>query len=303
MHIRMDWRSLNFDWNRARGFLATAEEGSLSAGARVLGMTQSTLGRQVTALEAELGVVLFERVGRGLTLTPSGLELFEYAKAMAEGAQRLGMAAAGRSQSLEGIVRVSASLPTSIFELPRLIAKIREAEPGIQIEVVASDSASDLQQREADIAIRHFQPTEPTLITRKIGESPMRFYAARSYLAQLGNPSAIEDFRHADFIGFDETSSYIDTLAGFGLNLEKESFPVLSTNWLVQWELVKRGFGVGMVPSYMGDSEPLVARVLTQIEPFIVPRWLVAHRELKTSRRIRFVYDLLADEWNSKPSE
>jgi molybdenum-dependent DNA-binding transcriptional regulator ModE len=73
MRFRMDWRSVKFDWNRARAFLVTAEEGSLSAAARALGMAQPTLGRQVDALEEELGVVLFERVGRGLTLTPSGL--------------------------------------------------------------------------------------------------------------------------------------------------------------------------------------------------------------------------------------
>ncbi|MDH3432443.1 MAG: LysR family transcriptional regulator, partial [Gammaproteobacteria bacterium] len=74
----MDWRSVDFDWNRARAFLVTAEEGSLSAAARALGMTQPTLGRQVTALETELGVALFERGGRGLELTPSGLDLLEH---------------------------------------------------------------------------------------------------------------------------------------------------------------------------------------------------------------------------------
>jgi DNA-binding transcriptional LysR family regulator len=68
----MDWKAVTFDWNRARAFLVTAEEGSLSAAARALGMAQPTLGRQVAALERELGVALFERVGRGLTLTPSG---------------------------------------------------------------------------------------------------------------------------------------------------------------------------------------------------------------------------------------
>ena len=71
----MNWQSVTFDWNRARAFLVTAEEGSLSAAARALGLTQPTLGRQVSALEAELGVTLFERVGRSLELTQSGQEL------------------------------------------------------------------------------------------------------------------------------------------------------------------------------------------------------------------------------------
>jgi DNA-binding transcriptional LysR family regulator len=95
MHFRMDWRSVNFDWNRARAFLVTAEEGSLSAAARALGMAQPTLGRQVTALEQELGVALFERVGRGLTLTPSGLELMDHVRAMGEAAARMSLVGLG----------------------------------------------------------------------------------------------------------------------------------------------------------------------------------------------------------------
>ena len=87
MHICMDWRSVRFDWNRARAFLVTAEEGSLSAAARALGMAQPTLGRQVEALQDELGVVLFERTGRGLELTPSGLELLEHVRTMGEAAR------------------------------------------------------------------------------------------------------------------------------------------------------------------------------------------------------------------------
>ena len=80
MHLCMDWRSLHFDWNRARAFLVTAEEGSFSAAARALASTQPTIGRQVSALEEELGVTLFERIGTGLKLTASGLELLEHVR-------------------------------------------------------------------------------------------------------------------------------------------------------------------------------------------------------------------------------
>ena len=88
-----------FDWNRARAFLATAEEGSLSAAARALGLTQPTLGRQVAALEEELGIVLFERVGRSLALTQSGIELLDHVRAMGEAANRISLTASGRSQT------------------------------------------------------------------------------------------------------------------------------------------------------------------------------------------------------------
>src|SRR3569623_1223680 len=109
MRLCMDWRAVKFDWNRARAFLVTAEEGSLAAAARALGMAQPTLGRQVDALEEELGVILFERVGRGLTLTPSGLELLEHVRAKGAAANRVSLTSEGHSHAIEGTVRITAS--------------------------------------------------------------------------------------------------------------------------------------------------------------------------------------------------
>ena len=129
----MDWKSIKFDWNRARAFLVTAEEGSLSAAARALGMTQPTLGRQVSALEEELSIVLFERVGLGLELTPTGLDLLEHVRAMGEAASRVSLTASGQSQNIEGTVCISASEVFSVFLLPPIIAKLRKLEPKINI--------------------------------------------------------------------------------------------------------------------------------------------------------------------------
>lgn len=296
MRLRMDWKTVGFDWNRARGFLVTAEEGSLSAAARALGLTQSTLGRQVSALEDELGIVLFERVGRKLVLTPSGSELVEHVQTMGEGARRFSLAAAGQSQSLEGLVRIAASDPIATFQLPRIIAMLREREPGLHIEIVASNSPSDLGQREADIAIRHFQPTQPELICKKIKDSPFGFYATREYLAKIGNPKTLADFSRAEFIGFDNAERFIEPLSELGLELTEKNYPIMSANALVQWAFVKEGAGIGMISESIGDAEPLVVRVLPDVTPFVVPHWLVAHRELKTSRKIRLIFDLLATE-------
>ena len=126
MRFRMDWRSVNFDWNRARAFLVTAEEGSLSAAAKALGMTQPTLGRQVTALEQELGVVLFERAGRGLILTPNGLNLLEHVRSMGEAAGRVSLAASGQAETIEGSISITASELTSVFLLPPIVERLRE---------------------------------------------------------------------------------------------------------------------------------------------------------------------------------
>ena len=292
----MDWRSVKFDWNRARAFLVTAEEGSLSAAARALGMAQPTLGRQVDALEEELGLVLFERVGRGFALTPSGLELLEHVRGMGAAATRVSLSAAGHSQSIEGNISISASETYAAILLPPILAKLRRAEPGIHIEIVASTKPSDLRRREADIAIRNFQPTEPDLIARKIRDVPARLYATPGYLESIGNPLLPYDLRGADFISIDNTGMFLKGLNAMGLNLTERNFPIFTENYLVMWEMVKHGLGIGILDGNIGDAEPLVRRALPDFEPLMFPIWLVAHRELNTSRRVRVVFDLLAQE-------
>jgi len=292
----MDWRAVKFDWNRARAFLVTAEEGSLSAAARALGMAQPTLGRQVDALEEELGVVLFERAGRGLVLTPSGLELLEHARAMGEAANRVSLSAAGQSQSIVGTVSITASELYAALVLPPIIAKLRRAEPGIRVEIVASNKASDLRRREADIAIRNFQPAEPDLIARKIRDMPARLYATPGYLKRLGDPKRLEDFGRAEFIDIDSTGMFRKGLNAMGFTLTDDNFPILTESFLAMWELVKQGLGIGVLDATIGDAEKRVRRVLPKLPPLMFPIFLVAHRELTTSRRVRVVFDLLAKE-------
>lgn len=296
MRFCMDWRSVNFDWNRARAFLVTAEEGSLSAAARALGMAQPTLGRQVDALEEELGVVLFERVGRGFVLTPSGQELLEHVRSMGEAANRISLTAAGRAQAIEGTICISASEVVAAMVLPPILAKLRKREPGIRIEIVASVKASNLKRREADIAIRNFAPSEPDLIAKKLRDAKARLYATPSYLKRLGNPKRPEDLSRADFISIDGSGVFMNGLNALGLSLSERNFPFMTENYLVMWELVKQGLGIGILDGSIGDREPLVVRALPDLPAFIFPVWLVTHRELNTTRRVRVVFDLLAQE-------
>ncbi|WP_417598262.1 LysR family transcriptional regulator [Pararhodobacter oceanensis] len=295
MQIRMDWRAVKFDWNKARAFLVTAEEGSLSAAARALGMAQPTLGRQVDGLEKELGIVLFERVGRGLTLTPSGLELLDHVRAMGEAAGRVSLAALGQSQALEGTICISASETYATVLLPPLIARLRQEEPGIEVEIVVANHASDLRRREADIAIRNFRPTEPDLIARKLGDAQAVLYATPDYIARLGNPRTPADLQRADFISMDHSDTMRKGLNQLGLGLTEANFPLLTESFLVMWELVRQGAAIGVLDAHIGDADPLVRRVLPDLEPLVFPIWLVAHRELTTSRRIRRVYEFLAE--------
>ena len=290
----MNWNN-DFDWNKARTFLQVAEEGSFSGAARALGVAQPTVGRQVTALEEELGVALFERVGRGVQLTPTGLELVEHVRAMDEAALRVSRVAAGQSLSLDGPIRITAGEAISAYVLPPLLERIRELHPGIVVDLVASNAPQDLLVREADIGVRNFRPSEPDLVARKLGEGRARLYASKAYLEGAGSPETVEELSRCDFIGFDRSGAFAKGLRVLGLDLNEERFPIVTENQLVQWELIKRGLGVGIMMEEVGDAEPLVRRALPELAPYPVPMWLICHRELRTSRRVRVVFDLMAE--------
>jgi len=296
----MHWRNLTFDWNQTRAFLVTAEEGTLSAAARALGMTQPTLGRQVASLEAALGVTLFERVGRSLALTESGLELLEHARIMGEAANRMSLAASGRSQAIEGEVRITATHVMSAFFLPEAIKRLQTLAPGITIDVVASNTVRDLQRREADIAIRHVRPEQPDLIAKLVRETTAHFYASKIYLAEHGHPKTVDDLAAATFIGFDDVERFIPYLNERGIPLTKDNFRMSSDSGVVCWEMVKQGLGIGINTRELAETTPDVEQVLPDLEPFPVPIWLTTHRELHTSRRIRLVFDFLAEELSDK---
>ena len=191
----MDWRKLGFDWNRARAFLVTAQEGSFSAAARALGQAQPTLGRQVAALEEELGVALFERIGHRLVLTETGAQLAEQVRAMNDAAMRFSLIAAGQSQTIDGVVRLAASQAVSGHLLPPVVESLRKRHPGLEVEIVVSNTTSDLRQREADIAVRHVRPEGPDLVARLVKErSGAHLYGSAAYLKRIGNPTgAIDD--------------------------------------------------------------------------------------------------------------
>ncbi len=291
----MDWRAVTFDWNRARAFLVTAEEGSLSAAARALGLTQPTVGRQVSALEEELGILLFDRSGRGLVLTPTGLDLLEEVRAMGQAAGRFSLAAAGQSQSVDGQICITASEVIAAYLLPPIVQQIRTQHPGIEVEIVASNKVQDLSRREADIAVRSVRPTSVELVARKLTDSQAGMYASPDYLDRIGPIREPADLSRAAFMGFDRTSMMIDGLNAMGLSLTMDNFPIVTSNHLVQWQLCKQGAGICLMMEQIGDAEPAVQRVLPDFPALPVPMWLTSHRELKTSRRVRVVFELLAE--------
>lgn len=289
----MNWDSVDFDWNQARAFLATAEEGSLSAAARVLGQTQPTLGRQVTALEEELGITLFERVGRSLMLTEAGQALLPHVRAMADAASLFSLSAAGQSQTVEGCVTITATDVVAAYHLPPILARLRDMAPGIEVRVVASNSIQDLLRREADIAIRHTRPTEPDLTARLVGETTGKLYATPDYLKKVGWPKTAEEVSRCDFVGYDNHEELIVVLNAHGLSVSRSQIRASSANGVAAWSMIRAGLGIGPMSADSAKHAPEVMPVFPELD-LPVPVWLVAHRELHSSRRIRIVFDLLA---------
>lgn len=289
----MNWQAISFDWNQVRAFLATAEAGSFSAGARALGTTQPTVGRQIAGLEAKLGVTLFERSGRGLRLTQVGRDLLEHVRAMGDAAALVSMAADSQSQVLIGQVTITATDLLSAKVLPTLLAPARQAAPGIRIHIVASSDLRNLMQREADIAIRHVRPDQPDLIARHVGDFRANLYAARGYLDRAGRPRSLHEIADHAFVGNADPERLLAPLQSLGVPVSAENFTVSSDSGVVAFELTNAGYGLSMQPERLAEEAGL-EKVSPDLPSLRFPIWLVTHRELHTSQRIRFIFDQLA---------
>ena len=239
--------------------------------------------------------MLFERIGRSLTLTSAGSELVAAVREMGDAARRVSLAASSQSQSIAGLVRISASDVVAAYLLPAALERLQAIAPSIQIEIIASNAVSDLMRREADIAIRHIRPTQPDLVARRCPDTTARLYAATSYLDRHGRPQSGADLAEASFVGYTEADRLVSELNARGLPITVSSFRWMTGSVVVAWEMIKQGLGPGVMFSLVADGTPDIEPVLPEIDPFPVPMWLATHRELHTSRRIRLVFDFLAD--------
>ena len=286
---------MSFDWDDLKVLIACADAGSLSGAALRLNISQPTLGRKVDALEAGLGVQLFVRSPRGLKLTSTGQDMLAHAREVEAAAARLSLAAAGRGEAIEGTVRITASAVLATYRLAPILARISEREPGIEIELVVSDGTDNLHLREADIAVRMYRPDQPGLITRKVTEIETALFAAHSYLAAHGIPTP-ETMGSHHMVGYDRNPVMRQFMEGAGLTAPEGFFRIRTDDQVVNWHLVVAGAGIGVMQRAIGAADPLVAPVLPEIAIPHLPIWLTVHEELRTSRLIRRVFDLLAED-------
>lgn len=284
------------DWAYIQSFLAVADGGSLTAAARALQLSQPTLGRHIKAMESVLAVSLFVRTAKGFDLTEAGQSLVEPARAMAAASQRFENAAAGRDTQLAGTVRITASMVVSHYILPPIIADLRRRQPEIEIELVPTDASENLIFREADIAVRMYQPQQLEVITRKVAQQPLALYAAHSIIETWGRPLVLDDLSSMPFVGFDRSKLIISHMKDVGFDIDRHFFGVRCDDQAAFWQLVCAGCGVGAMQTVIGDAEPLVERLDIELNLPPLPIWLTAHEALHKNVRIKHVWDHLATE-------
>jgi len=288
--------NLGFNWALIQSFLAALEHGSLLGAAKATGVSQPTLGRHIAELETQLKLVLFERTGRGLLPTAQALALAESARTMESGAARFSRLATGAGQTVQGRVRLSASQPVACHLLPPILARMRQALPEVVVELVVSNTVSNLLRREADMALRMVQPVQSSLVAQRIGQVRVRACASGDYLAHHGTPQQVTDLLAHTLIAGDRSREVETAFEQRGFPIEALRFGLRSDDLIAQWAAVRAGLGIGFVGDYLVASDPTVQALLPELETPTFPIWLTVHRELRTSARMRAVVDFLAAE-------
>lgn len=284
----------HFNWALIPSFLAALDRGSLMAAARALDTSQPTVGRHIGELEAQLGVVLFERTGRGLVPTAHAHRLAEAARSMSGAADQLARQASGAQADTRGTVRISASQPVTCVLLPPLLQQMRELHPDIQIELVSSNAVSNLLQREADIALRMVRPDQSSLVAKRVGQVAIGTFAHRDYLRRRGTPRVPTDLLAHDLVGNDRNTDILRGFAAMGFPLQREDFAVRTDDLNAYQAAVNSGLGVGFLARYAARHNPELVPLLPMLDIPPLPMWLAVHREIRSNPRIRRVWDFLA---------
>jgi DNA-binding transcriptional LysR family regulator len=290
----------DLDWTLVRSFLAVLEEGSLSAAARRLDVTQPTIGRHIRELETTVGSELFRRAPRGLQPTQFATALRPAAEAMQAGAAALRLAADARDDRLTGSVRITASQTIALEVLPELLVDLRAKEPGISVVVVATDETQNLLFREADIAVRMFRPSDPDVVTQHICDLPIGLFAHRRLLAGRVPPRTPEDLMALPLVGRDAARDVIDGFKAFGVAVSPDDFVLRCDDNLTSAALIRAGCGVGAMMSYLGNRSADLVPILPDLPIPPLEVWLAAVDAIHRNPRIRRVYDILAHELRAR---
>lgn len=279
------------DWGAYFDLLALAKAGSISGAALELGITQPTMSRRLAQLEENVGTTLFFRTPAGVTPSPAGQRMVETLEQVGSALSRMETEIDAADTTLSGIVRLTVTEGIGVFALASLIRDFNKMYPGIRVEIVVDNFLVNLLSRDAHIAIRLLRPVQNDLITKCVGRLRTYLFASEAYVEQFGQPETKAE----------ATSHYACGLLGITPTslMTNDLFPdnrhvFRSNSMLSLCEAVSEGIGIGPVLSFLGNDKPNLVRVL-QDEVFLEKEiWLTAIPEMRGNRRIRALYDFLA---------
>ncbi|NKB56664.1 MAG: LysR family transcriptional regulator [Alphaproteobacteria bacterium] len=278
------------NWDDMRVFLAVARDGSLSAAARHLKVTQPTVGRRLGQLEETLSARLFDRLPDGFVLTAAGAELLPIAEDMEHAAETLERRQATLADQVSGTVRLS------VFETPAQfltehLSEVRKKLPEIEIELSMAHVNANLSKREADLVVRSCLPDSPELIARKLGTLSYAVYGAMSYIEN--NPSARGQSRYTEctWVSFDDDHTYFPGHAWLREQLGKRAPAVRVNNGLILHEAVRKGAGLGVLPCFAGDPDPQLVRLTPPVNGIESDLHIIVHPDLRQLPNVRAVMD------------
>lgn len=285
------------DWNELRLVLAVARSGGLIGAARRLGLDHSTVFRRLQALEKRFGQKLFERLpGGAYEPTALAARMAAAAERMEDEALALERDIAGRDPRLVGRLRITSSETLAHRLLTPQLAAFRAVHPGVVVELTIGNRVLNLTRREADVALRPMRPREGDLWGRKLADVAWAVYGARDTIAAEGLLTSPSELARQPLIGWEETVADIKAAEWLAAIAPPETF-VYRTNSLVnQLAAAKAGIGLAVLPCYLGDLEPELARALARPLPELTRElWIVTHKDLKGTARVRAFFDVVGE--------
>jgi DNA-binding transcriptional LysR family regulator len=294
------------DWDKLRIFHAAAQAGSFTHAGETLNMSQSAVSRQVSGLEQDLGVALFHRHARGLILTEQGEHLFRTVNDVMLKLEGVRSRLAESSEKPTGPLRLTTTVGIGSTWLTDRIHEFIELYPDVKLQLILDDEELDLGMRQADVAIRLRQPTQPDLIQRRLFTVNMHVYAAPSYLDRFGRPQSLDDLDHHRLVTFGvPVPQYLKNLNWLeiaGRDPDKPRTAILRINNLLSIRnAITRGIGIAMLPDYMaGKDSGLERLVLPEADVPGFSTYFVYPAELKNSARVNVFRDFLltkAQNW------
>lgn len=294
------------DWDKLRVFHAAAEAGSFTHAGESLGLSQSAVSRQVSALELDLQAPLFHRHARGLILTEQGEVLFRTVRDMM---MKLDAARTRLSDTRErprGELRVTTTVGIGTNWLTPRIGEFIELYPDIKLTILLSDDELDLSMREADIAIRVREPVQPDLIRRRLFTMHFHAYASAVYLKRFGEPKTLDDLDAHRILTYGVSAqSYLSAINSLHFAGRDSKEPRPSTlkvnNISALRRAVENGVGIAILPDYLALSDTSLVRILPQADMPELECFLVYAEELKNVARVRVFRDFLvanAQRWD-----